>query len=118
VTSGRISRRVLRSPTSAKAYQVSKNVTSTRSRSSLLLIFDSIIAARRDLRLTNVGTASESSQRCVSNFVGRTDYLAELEAVFVEGHRSGSRPVGVLCGLSGIGKTQISAKFAETRCHL
>jgi DNA transposition AAA+ family ATPase len=54
-----------------------------------------------------------------SNFVGRADYLTKLEAVFVEGRaQTGSRPVGVLSGLGGMGKTQISVKFAETRSHL
>ena len=54
-----------------------------------------------------------------SNFVGRADYLAKLEAVFVqERSQAGSRPVGVLSGLGGVGKTQISARFAETRSHL
>ena len=54
-----------------------------------------------------------------SNFVGRVDYLAKLEAVFIEGRTQiGSRPVGVLCGLGGMGKTQLSVKFAETRPHL
>ena len=54
-----------------------------------------------------------------SNFVGRADYLAKLEAVFVEArNQAGSRPVSVLYGLGGMGKTQISVKFAETRPHL
>ena len=54
-----------------------------------------------------------------SNFVGRVDYLAKLEAVFIEGRtQTGSRPVGVLSGLGGVGKTQLSVKFAETRSHL
>ena len=54
-----------------------------------------------------------------SHFVGRADYLAKLEAVFVDGRtQTGSRPVGVLAGLGGIGKTQLSVKFAETRSHL
>jgi hypothetical protein len=54
-----------------------------------------------------------------SNFVGRADYLAKLEAVFAEGCApSGSRPVGVLSGLGGMGKTQVTVKFAETRSHL
>jgi hypothetical protein len=54
-----------------------------------------------------------------SNFVGRTYDLAKLEAVFVQGHsQPGSRPVGVLSGLGGMGKTQLSVRFAETRSHL
>jgi hypothetical protein len=54
-----------------------------------------------------------------SNFVGREDYLAKLEAVFVEGRiQAGFRPVSVLSALGGMGKTQISARFAETRVHL
>jgi hypothetical protein len=54
-----------------------------------------------------------------SNFVGRTDYLAKLEAVFMQGRsQAGSRPVGVLSGLGGMGKTQLSVRFAETRSHL
>ena len=54
-----------------------------------------------------------------SNFVGRADYLAKIEAVFVEGRtQTGSRPVGVLSGLGGMGKTQLIVKFAETRSHL
>ena len=53
------------------------------------------------------------------NFVGRADYLAKLEAVFVEGRsQPGSRPVSVLSGFGGVGKTQISVRFAETRSHL
>ena len=54
-----------------------------------------------------------------NNFVGRVDYLAKLEAVFVEGRsQPGSRPVSVLSGFGGVGKTQISVKFAETMSHL
>jgi Holliday junction resolvasome RuvABC ATP-dependent DNA helicase subunit len=54
-----------------------------------------------------------------SNFVGRMDYLDKLEAVFMQGRcQTGFRPVSVLCGPSGIGKTQLSVKFAETRSHL
>jgi hypothetical protein len=54
-----------------------------------------------------------------NNFVGRGDYLTKLETVFEEGRsQSGSRPVGVLSGIGGMGKTQISVKFAETRSHL
>jgi hypothetical protein len=54
-----------------------------------------------------------------TNFVGRADYLAKLEAVFVGGrNQTGSRPVGVLAGFGGLGKTQISVKFAETRSNL
>jgi hypothetical protein len=54
-----------------------------------------------------------------SHFVGRADYIAKLEAVFAEGcTRISSRPIGVLSGIGGIGKTQISVKFAETRSHL
>jgi hypothetical protein len=54
-----------------------------------------------------------------TNFVGRADYLAKLEAVFVEGRtQTGSRPISVLSGFGGVGKTQISVKFAETRSHL
>jgi hypothetical protein len=54
-----------------------------------------------------------------SNFVGREDYLDKLEALFVEGRtQTGSRPIGVLSALGGMGKTQISVRFAETRAHL
>jgi hypothetical protein len=54
-----------------------------------------------------------------SNFVGRADYLIMLEAVFSEARiQADSRPVSVLSGLGGMGKTQISAKFAETKSHL
>ena len=53
-----------------------------------------------------------------SNFVGREDYLAKLEAVFVERTQTGSRPVSVLSALGGMGKTQIIARFAETRANL
>jgi hypothetical protein len=54
-----------------------------------------------------------------SNFVGREDYLAELEALFVEErNQTDSRPVGVLSGLGGMGKTQLSVRFIETRSHL
>jgi hypothetical protein len=54
-----------------------------------------------------------------SNFVGRADYLAKLEAVFAQGcSQESSRPVGVLSGLGGMGKTQISVKFSETMSHL
>jgi hypothetical protein len=54
-----------------------------------------------------------------NSFVGRVDYLAKLEAVFVEGRgQPGSRPVSVLSGFGGVGKTQISVRFAETRSHL
>jgi hypothetical protein len=54
-----------------------------------------------------------------NNFVGREDDLTKLEAIFVKGRsQSGSRPVGVLSGLGGMGKTQLSVKFAETRSHL
>jgi Holliday junction resolvasome RuvABC ATP-dependent DNA helicase subunit len=54
-----------------------------------------------------------------NNFVGRKDYLDKLEAIFAQGHRqAGSRPVSVLSGLGGMGKTQLSVKFAETRSHL
>jgi hypothetical protein len=54
-----------------------------------------------------------------NNFVGREDYLAKLEAVFIEGHtQTGSRPVSVLSALGGMGKTQISVRFAETRADL
>ena len=54
-----------------------------------------------------------------NNFVGREDYLAKLEAMFVEGRRQpGTRPMSVIYGLGGIGKTQLSARFAETRAHL
>ena len=53
------------------------------------------------------------------NFVGREDYLAKLEAVFIEGRsQPGSRPVSVISGIGGMGKTQLSVKFAETRAHL
>ena len=53
------------------------------------------------------------------NFVGREDYLAKLEALFVDGRaQKGSRPVSVLSALGGMGKTQISVRFAETRSHL
>jgi hypothetical protein len=54
-----------------------------------------------------------------NNFVGREDDLIKLEAVFIEGRRQpDSRPCSVLSGLGGMGKTQISVKFAETRSHL
>ena len=54
-----------------------------------------------------------------NNFVGREDYLAKLEALFVDGRaQKGSRPVSVLSALGGMGKTQISVRFAETRSHL
>jgi hypothetical protein len=54
-----------------------------------------------------------------NNFVGREDDLSKLEAIFVKRRsQSGSRPVGVLSGLGGMGKTQLSVKFAETRSHL
>jgi hypothetical protein len=54
-----------------------------------------------------------------NNFVGRADCLARLETMFMEERsQAGSRPVGVLSGLGGVGKTQISARFAETRSHL
>jgi hypothetical protein len=54
-----------------------------------------------------------------SNFVGRSDYLDKLEAIFVQGHdQAGSRPVSVMSGLGGMGKTQITVKFVETRYHL
>jgi hypothetical protein len=54
-----------------------------------------------------------------TNFVGREDYLSKLEAVFVEGrNQTGSRPISVLSALGGMGKTQISVRFAETRAHL
>jgi hypothetical protein len=54
-----------------------------------------------------------------SNFVGREDYLDKLETVFVEGRtQTRSRPIGVLSALGGMGKTQISVRFAETRAHL
>ena len=54
-----------------------------------------------------------------NNFVGREDYLVKLEALFVEGRtQMGSRPVGVLCAIGGMGKTQLSVKFAETGAHL
>jgi hypothetical protein len=54
-----------------------------------------------------------------SNFVGREDYLAKLEAVFVEGRtQTGSRPISVLSAIGGMGKTQISVRFAETRSDL
>jgi hypothetical protein len=54
-----------------------------------------------------------------NNFVGREDYLTKLETIFTEGrNQPGFRPVNALCGLGGMGKTQISAKFAETRSHL
>jgi hypothetical protein len=54
-----------------------------------------------------------------NNFVGRADYMAWLEAIFTEGQsQSGCRPVSVISGLGGMGKTQISVKFAETRAHL
>ena len=53
-----------------------------------------------------------------NNFVGREDYLAKLETLFVEGRTQiGSRPVSVLCAMGGMGKTQISVRFAETRSH-
>jgi Holliday junction resolvasome RuvABC ATP-dependent DNA helicase subunit len=54
-----------------------------------------------------------------NNFVGRADYLTKLEAVFTDGRsQAGSRPVSVLSGIGGMGKTQLSVKFAETRSHL
>jgi Cdc6-like AAA superfamily ATPase len=55
-----------------------------------------------------------------NNFVGREDYLAKLETIFTEGRNEpGSRrPVGILYGLDGVGKTQISVRFAETRREL
>jgi hypothetical protein len=54
-----------------------------------------------------------------NNFVGRADYLVKLEAMFVgRPSQADSHPVSVLCGRGGMGKTQISAKFAETRSHL
>jgi hypothetical protein len=54
-----------------------------------------------------------------NNFVGREDDLTKLEAVFVEGRsQPGCRPIGVLSGIGGMGKTQLSVKFAETRSHL
>jgi hypothetical protein len=54
-----------------------------------------------------------------NNFVGRADYLANLEMMFVEGcSQPGSRPISVLSGLGGMGKTQLSVRFAETRAHL
>jgi hypothetical protein len=54
-----------------------------------------------------------------NNFVGRADYLVKLEAVFVEGRsQPDSRPCSVLSGIGGMGKTQISVRFAETRPHL
>jgi Holliday junction resolvasome RuvABC ATP-dependent DNA helicase subunit len=52
------------------------------------------------------------------NFVGRADYLAKLEMMFVGGRQAGSRPVGVLSGLGGMGKTQLSVRFAETTASL
>jgi hypothetical protein len=54
-----------------------------------------------------------------NNFVGREDDLTKLEAVFGEGcSQPGCRPIGVLSGIGGMGKTQLSVKFAETRSHL
>jgi Holliday junction resolvasome RuvABC ATP-dependent DNA helicase subunit len=74
------------------------------------------------LVITNIET-SKVNYRLMpsssSNFVGRADDLAKLEAVFVEGRaKTGSRPVSVLAGLGGMGKTQMSVRFAETRSHL
>ena len=54
-----------------------------------------------------------------NNFVGREDDLTKLEAMFVKGRsQSGTRPIGVLSGHGGMGKTQLSVKFAEMKTHL
>jgi uncharacterized protein (DUF39 family) len=64
---------------------------------------------------TRTGAMPSSS----NHFIGRTDHLAKLEAVFTEGRSQPDIcPVSVLSGLGGIGKTQLSVKFAETRAHL
>jgi DNA replication protein DnaC len=49
-----------------------------------------------------------------TNFTGRRDYLEKLRAYFsVEHDKPLRRKSFLLCGMGGIGKTQICLKFAE-----
>ena len=80
----------------------------------LISLYGLVVANTESTKVTYRPMPSSSN-----NFVGRVVDLANLEVVFVEGRsQPDSRPISVLSGLGGMGKTQLSVKFAETRSHL
>lgn len=63
--------------------------------------------------LTDPMVAFKPRQRLVEEFAGREDILTSMRSThFEDSNQQRSRPITVLTGMGGLGKTQIALKFA------